>query len=228
MFICVSFSKLDAFIQRYILISLRRFICGFRAYSQIGNIETDLKMAEEDFYKQIKMTAVVDKVRELQNLAPTDEDRRTLKNDLLREMNKRILLRSIGDNFEFEDFHKTLKKTLGINEDEEFLTKKPMYTFPQDLMQILHNDVTPDTVEKLFENQYKITWHTKTGDPDQFSFYRFCKSRDRFRTYNIRRAHVMTRLWRARNKLDDIRDLNFRKLFVPLFISAVQARLGSG
>jgi hypothetical protein len=54
-------------------------------------------MAEEDFYKQIKMTAVVDKVRELQNLALTDEDRRTLKNDLLREMNKRILLRSIGD-----------------------------------------------------------------------------------------------------------------------------------
>ncbi|CAB3985258.1 Hypothetical predicted protein [Paramuricea clavata] len=58
--------------------------------------------------------------------------------------------------------------------------------------------------------------------PAAFHFYRFCKLRDTYRTYNIRKAHVITRLWRAQKELQKIRNLTYQELCPPIYARSMR------
>ncbi len=78
-------------------------------------------------------------------------------------------------------------------------------------------------MQKLFEKQYELRWHTTTGDPDQFSFYGFCQDVDQaggenVMTYNTRRAHVISRLYHAQEELLKIRGLTYREHCPPVYV----------
>ena len=153
---------------------------------------------------------------------PMDEkQRRKLKREALSVIDQKC---SIPDRF-----YQNLKETLGIKNEEPFLRDEPIYTSPKDLVVLFEGNVTQDTVRKLFENQYKIKWHTITGDPDQFSFYEFCKNVKDCRgnlegntvmTYDTRRAHVISRLYKAQEKLleDEFQNLTYRQLCPPVYV----------
>jgi hypothetical protein len=60
-------------------------------------------------------------------------------------------------------------------------------------------------------------------DPDEFSFYRFCEVRgNMYRTYKIRKAHVITRLWRAQKELQKIRNLPYQELCPPIYARSLR------
>jgi hypothetical protein len=102
-------------------------------------------------------------------------------------------------------------------------------------------------MQKLFEKQYELDWHTLTGDPDQFSFYGFCNDivqananadanananadanananadanagGENVMTYQARRAHVISRLYHAQQQLLEIRHLTFQELCPPVYV----------
>ena len=160
---------------------------------------------------------------------PMDEkQRRKPKRDALNVIDQKCST-LIPEDSNFDRFHQNLKETLGIKNEEPFLRDKPFYTSPKDLVVLFEGNVTQDTVRKLFENQYKIKWHTITGDPDQFSFYEFCKNVKDCRgnlegntvmTYDTRRAHVISRLYKAQEKLleDEFQNLTYRQLCPPVYV----------
>ena len=90
-----------------------------------------------------------------------------------------------------------------------------------------NGDATEAAVIKLFEKQYEIKWQTETGDPDQFSFYKFCKNVVKARgnpggqnvmTYDTRRAHVISKLYHAQEKLRNICNQTHRQLCPPVYV----------
>ena len=94
-------------------------------------------------------------------------------------------------------------------------------------------------MEKLFEKQYEIEWHTETGDPDPFSFYKFCKSvedagGEDVMTYETRRAHVISKLYQTQEELRNIRGLTHKELCPPIYVRCedpavwIQCRYESG
>ena len=99
------------------------------------------------------------------------------------------------------------------------------YKSPRDLVQMLvHNrDMNPKTIKKLFEKQFEIKWNTNTGDPDQFSFYGFCKDvykagGNNVRMPQTRKAHVLSKLYHAQEKLHKIRHLSHKELCPPVYV----------
>ena len=99
------------------------------------------------------------------------------------------------------------------------------YKSPRDLVQMLvhHEDMNPKTIKKLFEKQFEIKWNTDTGDPDQFSFYGFCRDVYKARGYNVmtpltRKAHVLSKLYHAQEKLHKIRHLSHKELCPPVYV----------
>ena len=96
------------------------------------------------------------------------------------------------------------------------------YRSPLDLVEILnaYNNVTTTMIENLLKNQYEIKWQTETGDPEPFSFYKFCaklKNVD-VMTYGTRRAHVISRLYQKQAELREIRGLTHRELCPPIYV----------
>ena len=158
-------------------------------------------------------------------LASQSEDekrRRELKRCALHAIDKKCSISKPLD-INFHTFHQELKNTLGIKEDERFLERKPFYTSPRDLVEIFDKNVTEDTVQKLFENQYKIRWPTKTGDPEPFNYYEFCKAMKTrcdkdVMNYTTRRAHVNSMLYQAQEQLNEIRHLPYKQLCPPVYV----------
>ena len=101
------------------------------------------------------------------------------------------------------------------------------YKSPRNLINILvacgdHGGLI-EAVKKLFATQYKFKWHTETGDPDQFSFYGFCTDLkdaggEDVMTYDTRKAHTISGLYRVRDKLHKIRPLTHRELCPPVYV----------
>ena len=152
-----------------------------------------------------------------------EKQRRKLKRDALNAIDKQFSI--LPSEHNADTFQQNLKKTLGIEQNEPFLEENPLYTSPGDFVKIFDRNVTPDTVQKLFENQYKIKWQTVTGYPDQFSFYKFCKDvADRegkhVMVYDTRRTHVISRLYNEQEKLheNEFQNLTFRQLCPPVYV----------
>ncbi len=126
------------------------------------------------------------------------------------------------------DFYNDLREKLGKQDQVDcnnFVTKRGNYKSPRNLVRALvrNSDATKEVVEKLFEKQYELRWHTTTGDPDQFSFYGFCQDVDQaggnnVMTYDTRRAHVISRLYHARKRLLKIRGLTYRQHCPPVYV----------
>lgn len=93
------------------------------------------------------------------------------------------------------------------------------YTSPQKLASILVRE--NEWVKNLWANQFKIHWNTYDGYPDPFSFYGFCREfglAESELTYQLRREHVMTRLWREQEKLKEICECDRREFCPPVYV----------
>ena len=153
--------------------------------------------------------------------------------DLLEFRVKQNAFRAIGIKYRLiipprltVDIYNTLTRKLGIlNElQENQFQEQPKYKSPLDFVDILvsHNHASDQAVQKLFAKQYEIKWHTLTGDPDPFSFYKFCKSvedagGDDVMTYDTRRAHMFSRLYQTQDALRKIRGLTHKELCPPIY-----------
>jgi hypothetical protein len=152
----------------------------------------------------------------------------------VREIDATSLL-DISDNLTVEDYN-TLRRKLEINVQLERDNFQPQeneeYKSPRNLVSIpaAHGDANRETVKKLFATQYEFKWRTETGDPDQFSFYGFCQDLknaggEDVMTYDKRKAHVISRLYHAQEKLHKIRHLTHRQLCPPVYVrTAVDKR----
>jgi hypothetical protein len=140
--------------------------------------------------------------------------------------------------------YEALREKLEINDERNYdyvLHSREKYKSPRDLVSVLvaNNDATRETVKKLFKKQYEFEWHTETGNPDQFSFYGFCKDVVKARaragvggkdvmTYNTRRAHVISRLFHAQRELQKIRCLPYKRLCPPVYMSTITGKTRNG
>jgi hypothetical protein len=134
------------------------------------------------------------------------------------------------------EFNNALREKL---EPDVYPDTPSPFKSPRELVSILvaQGDATNAKVKTLFEKQYELEWHTLTGDPDQFSFYGFCKDiahahananavadgnvdagGENVMTYDTRRAHVNSRLYHAQQQLLEIRRLTFQKLCPPVYV----------
>jgi hypothetical protein len=169
---------------------------------------------------------------ELQRLQLEDPvlERFRRKRDAVREIDAPSLL-DISDNLTVEDYN-TLRRKLEINvqlvRDNFQPQENQEYKSPRNLVSIpaAHGDANRETVKKLFATQYEFKWRTETGDPDQFSFYGFCQDLknaggEDVMTCDTRKAHVISRLYHAQEKLHKLRHLTHRQL-CPLFMCVLQ------
>lgn len=154
---------------------------------------------------------------------------------LQRFREKRIAVRKIGkqDIFKFprcdcnvcddcKQCYKSLRTLLG---SQSTPPQDKTYKSPRDLVQMLvhHDDMNLETIKKLFEKQFEIKWNTSTEDPDPFSYYGFCRDvpearRDNVRVHQTRKAHVLSMLYHAQEKLHEIRDLSHKELCPPVYV----------
>ena len=149
-------------------------------------------------------------------------------------------------NQDDREFQNQLATLLGLNPDElppqdverrRVLIKaavKRIYLLgtkdvasPKDIHDI--QTYTRQEVQELFEQQHQYRWTHENqviDNPREFSFYRFCQQEgcQNFRTYNIRRAHVSERLWRAQDQLRQIRDLKGLQLCPPVYARSRRGR----
>ena len=131
------------------------------------------------------------------------------------------------------DFYNALRAKLDISDELQQNQFQGNHKFksPLDFVNILvsNHDANGEAVEKLFEKQYEIKWHTETGDPDPFSFYKFCKSvedagGEDVMTYDTRRAHVFSRLYKKQEVLRKIRGLTYKELCPPIYACCERSR----
>jgi hypothetical protein len=148
----------------------------------------------------------------------------------VREIDATSLL-DISDNLTVEDYN-ALRRKLEINVQLERDNFQPQeneeYKSPRNLVSILaaRGDANREAVKKLFATQYEFKWRTETGDPDQFSFYGFCQDLknaggEDVMTCDTRKAHVISRLYHAQEKLHKIRHLTHlthRQLYPPVYV----------
>ena len=85
------------------------------------------------------------------------------------------------------------------------------YTSPQKLVFILVRE--DEWVKSLWANQKKLHWST-------FSFYQFCKKFVLELTYELRKEHVMGRLWREKEKLKEISKWDYRQFCPPVYVKS--------
>ena len=151
------------------------------------------------------------------------------KRNAVREIDEPDLLKIPSGNITVKCYN-DLRTLLGCR--NVLLTSKicqrsqdKTYKSPRDLVQMLvhHKDMNPKTIKKLFEKQFEIKWNTDTGDPDQFSFYGFCRDVYKARGYNVmtpltRKAHVLSKLYHAQEKLHKIRHLSHKELCPPVYV----------
>ena len=131
------------------------------------------------------------------------------------------------------DFYNALRAKLDISDELQQNQFQGNHEFksPLDFVNILvsNHDANGEAVKKLFEKQCEIKWHTKTGDPDPFSFYKFCKSvedagGEDVMTYDTRRAHVISKLYQTQEKLRGIRGLAHQKLCPPIYVRSFRKK----
>ena len=171
-----------------------------------------------------------------------------LKKKISRRAFKKLLIKSsMGEN-QFDNalaIRIPLAKPLPQNEDERWhvLKKAALKTIDRQYTPHLRRKNVPspifiqdiqtyklEEVRKLFEEQHQYRWtdiHGKVNhEPEEFSFYRFCQQEgcQDFLTYNIRRAHVSERLWRAQDQLRQIRHLKGLELCPPVFARSLNGR----
>ena len=168
------------------------------------------------------------------NIENSVSERYTRKRNAVREIDAPSLL-DISENLTVEDYN-VLRRKLEINvqlEHDNFRTQRnEEYKSPRNLVSILvaHGDANREMVKILFATQYEFKWRTETGHPDQFSFYGFCQDlRDAggedVMKYDTRKAHVISRLYHAQEKLHKIRHLTHRQLCPPVYVrTAVDKR----
>ena len=163
---------------------------------------------------------------ELKDLEPQDNLQRFgVKRSVVRVIDLPHLL-SIPQLILTGQFYNRLREKLEISGQVDcFVTRAGDYRSPRDLARVLveNGDATTAAVEKLFEKQYELRWHTTTGDPDQFSFYGFCQDVDQaggenVMMYSTRRAHVISRLYHAQEELLKIRGLTYREHCPPVYV----------
>ena len=220
-----------------ILIPFRRTVCRFRS--------TDIKVFQDSVFirkprwETQKLTCKLDQNQnneednhingKLQRLQLEDPvlKRFRRKRDVVREIDAPSLL-DISKDLTVEDYN-ALRRKLEINVQLECDNFQPQeneeYKSPRKLVSILaaHGDANREAVKKLFATQYEFKWRTETGDPDQFSFYGFCQDLkdaggEDVMTYDTRKAHVISRLYHAQEKLHKIRRLTHRQLCPPVYV----------
>jgi hypothetical protein len=102
--------------------------------------------------------------------------------------------------------------------------KKEKASSPLDMAEHI-NDPPAKSVKKLFENQNKIEWNTKTRQPVDCTFYDFCntKNTNKFFTYKLRRAHTKVTLFEEcmRKDVVHLQAITKRELCPKVYIKTV-------
>ena len=199
-------------------VSMKRLICRFRPGTSVLKNLFGKKPANQNKTLQNQLELVYRTRRLKLN---------SLKRNVLREIDSGYLMK-IPLPLTAE-FYKSLREKLNINGQIRHLNATAateLHESSQNLVNVLaaNGDATEENVIKLFEKQFKIEWHTTTGDPDQFGFYGFCDhvraqvgaGSEDVTTYNTRRAHVVSRLYHARDKLHQIRHLSLPAAMSPV------------
>ena len=205
-------------------ISLRRAICRFRENKKVFH-ELVCTTAHNRGTNQETLDRIAE---ELENLELQDNLQRFReKRNVVRAINLPYLL-SIPQHTLNAHFYNSLREKLEIPGkvgSYNFVRRQGNYRSPRDLVSVLveNGDATTAVVQKLFEKQYELRWHTTTGDPDQFSFYGLCQDVDQaggenVMTYNTRRAHVISRLYHAQEESIKIRGLTYREHCPPVYV----------
>ena len=118
----------------------------------------------------------------------------------------------------FDDFHSFLKKKCGVEDDVlDKATFNPEAKCPCCWTYALVPSKKKLAMRCLIENQYKIKWNTDNKDPEALNFYKLCQKSKMFLTYDIRRAHVISRLWQKQEELRQINDLDYKQLCPPIY-----------
>ena len=152
------------------------------------------------------------------------------KRNAVREIDAPSLI-DISNNLTVIEYNALRRKLFEINgqlEDDNFQPQANVaeYKSPRNLVGILvanGDAINRETVKKLFAIQHEFKWCTETGDPDQFSFYGFCNDvedagGEDVMTYDTRKAHVISRLYHAQEKLHKIRHLPSQQLCPPVYV----------